>query len=55
MMNWGSWDAFWQMGGQGRFVWGAYGLTLALMLLEAWQVRRRWRRALAALCDGGGT
>jgi heme exporter protein D len=46
MMNWESLDAFWAMGGHGRFVWGAYGATLVLMLAEAWGVRRRLRRAM---------
>ena len=47
MMNWGSLDAFWQMGGHGRFVWGAYGATLAVLVLEAVLVRRRLARAMA--------
>ena len=50
-MNWDSLDAFWQMGGHGRFVWGAYGVTLVLMLGEAWLVRRRLRQAMAQAAD----
>jgi heme exporter protein D len=47
MMNWDSLDAFWHMGGYGRFVWGAYGVTLAAMAFEAFSVRRRLARAQA--------
>jgi heme exporter protein D len=49
MTPWGSLQAFVEMGGQGRFVWGAYGLSLALLALEAWSVHRRLRRARAAV------
>lgn len=34
------------LGGYGRYVWPAYGLTLALLLIEPWLVRRRLARAL---------
>jgi len=44
MTNWDSLGAFWHMGGYGRFVWGAYGVTLAAMALEAFTVRRRLAR-----------
>lgn len=33
-MNWGSWSEFWSMGGSAFFVWGSYGVTFALILLE---------------------
>lgn len=33
-MHWQSWDTFWSMGGNAWFVWGSYGVTAALMLLE---------------------
>ena len=55
-MQWESWSAFWQMGGAGPFVWGSYGLTLALVAVEFVLVLRRrkdtvlrllrWRRAV---------
>ena len=55
-MQWESWSAFWQMGGAGPFVWGSYGLTLALVAVELVLVLRRrkdtvlrllrWRRAV---------
>ncbi|WP_269630173.1 heme exporter protein CcmD [Pelomonas sp. BJYL3] len=42
---WRDWQDFLAMGGQGRFVWTSFGLTLAVLLLElALQraQRRRW-------------
>jgi len=47
-MNWQSFDNFLHMGGYGLYVWGSYGLTLAVMLVEALAVRRRQRQAFAA-------
>ena len=44
-MNWGSLSEFLSMKGSGRYVWGSYGLTAALMLAEPWLVRRHLRRA----------
>ena len=53
-MQWASFDAFLQMGGHGRFVWGSYGVTLVRMVAEIIIVRRRLRRAeqSAALAQG---
>jgi len=51
-MNWDSLDAFLRMGGYGRFVWGAYGVTLGLMMVEALFVRRRLRRAVHDVRSG---
>ena len=42
---WRDWQDFVSMGGQGRFVWASFGLTLVALLLElALQraQRRRW-------------
>jgi heme exporter protein D len=50
-MNWTSFDAFLQMGGYGRYVWGSYLTCLALMAAEAWLARRRHERARAAATD----
>ncbi|MFC3337034.1 heme exporter protein CcmD [Paracandidimonas soli] len=44
-MQWQSWSDFWHMGGNAWFVWGSYGLTLALLLLELLQLRRAGRSA----------
>ena len=45
-MNWQSMDEFFRMGGYGLYVWGSYGLTLAVMLAEVLVVRHRRRLAL---------
>ena len=47
-MNWGSLSEFLAMKGYGLYVWGSYGMTLALMLIEPWLARRHRRRALRA-------
>ena len=44
-MNWQSMDEFFRMGGYGLFVWGSYGVTLAVMLAEVLAVRHRRRLA----------
>jgi heme exporter protein D len=46
-MSWGSLDNFLAMGGYGLYVWGAYGVTLVLMITELVLLARR-RRALLA-------
>ena len=50
-MNWQSMDEFFRMGGYGLYVWGSYGLTLAVMAAEALVVRQRRRQAFAAACS----
>ncbi|HUN94490.1 MAG TPA: heme exporter protein CcmD [Burkholderiaceae bacterium] len=45
-MTWDSWAAFWAMGGRAGFVWGSYGVTLAVFALEAMALRGRRRRAV---------
>ena len=40
---------FISQGGYGPYVWGAYGLTLILMVAEVWQLRRQRRTILARL------
>ena len=40
-MSWGSWSEFWSMGGAAFFVWGAYGVTFALIALELVLVLQR--------------
>lgn len=44
-MQWGSFSNFLHMGGYAPFVWGAYGVTAALIALEIWAIRARKRRA----------
>ena len=48
-MNWGSWDNFLRMGGYGLFVWGSYGMAVAILAVELWQLKGRRRRAVAEL------
>ena len=36
-------------GGYGAYVWGAYGLTLILLVAEVWQLRRQRRTIFARL------
>ena len=52
MLFWKSWDEFFHMGGYGLYVWGAYGVTAALMAFEAFGVVQRRRRAFAAAREG---
>jgi len=48
-VNWGSWDNFLRMGGYGFFVWGSYGMTVAIVAIEIWQLKVRRRRAVTEL------
>lgn len=50
-MNWTSASEFFAMGGYGLYVWGAYGVTAAAMLLDPIAAVRRHRRALAVPID----
>ncbi len=42
-MNWGSWSAFFDMGGRGFYIWGAYLISFLCILGEllALSARRR--------------
>jgi heme exporter protein D len=42
-------SAFLAQGGYGGYVWGAYGLTLLLLVVEVWQLRRQRRTIFARL------
>lgn len=44
-MNWGSLSEFLSMKGYGLYVWGSYGVTALVMLVEPWLVRRHLQRA----------
>jgi heme exporter protein D len=39
-MQWASWSDFWHMGGYGLYVWGAYGVTVLILLIEVIQISR---------------
>ena len=40
---------FLAQGGYGAYVWGAYGLTLILLMAEVWQLRRQRRTIFTRL------
>jgi heme exporter protein D len=44
-MNWGSLSEFLSMKGYGLYVWGSFGVTALVMLIEPWLVRRHLQRA----------
>ncbi len=48
-MNWGSWDAFFAMGGYGLYVWGSYAVTGVAIAAEVLLVRRRRTNALQGI------
>lgn len=49
MMYWQSLADFLSMGGRGFFVWGSYGVTFLLVVLEIWLLRRSRRQSLRRL------
>ncbi len=48
-MMWNSWQAFLSMGGKGAFVWGSYGVTLVLVVLELVLLNRHRKQTIARL------
>jgi heme exporter protein D len=46
-MNWGSLDAFLEMGGYATYVWGSYIVSAVAIAAEAILLRRRHRTLLA--------
>ena len=46
---------FLAMGGYAPFVWTAYGITLVVMVLNAWAARRRHAQALNKVRQMGGS
>lgn len=46
-MQWGSLENFLAMGGYGFYVWGSYGVAVAVIAAEIWALRHRRRVALA--------
>lgn len=51
MMHWSSWQAFWEMGGYAFYVWGSFGATFLLILLEVWQAHASWTQEFENLRD----
>ncbi len=48
-MNWGSWDAFFAMGGYGLYVWGSYIVTGVAIAAEVLLALRRRTSALEGI------
>ena len=48
-MNWASWGDFFAMGGYALYVWGSYGVTIALLVTEVILLAIRKRAILAHL------
>lgn len=48
-VNWASATDFWAMGGYGFYVWGSYGITVAVIAIELWLLHTRRRNAISAL------
>ena len=51
IMIWNSWSDFWAMGGYGLYVWGSFGVTAALMVLEMGWVKKARSEALAQVAQ----
>ena len=49
-LNWSSASEFLAMGGYGLYVWGSFGVTALVMLLEVWSLSAR-RRAFRDQTD----
>ncbi|TXH89512.1 MAG: heme exporter protein CcmD [Rhodoferax sp.] len=50
-MQWNSWQDFWHMGGYALYVWGSFGLTVAVVAGEILLARNRRQRILQELRD----
>ena len=53
-MNWNSASEFFSMGGYALYVWGSYGVTLAIMIIEPWLAAGRQRRARDEIANAIG-
>jgi heme exporter protein D len=40
-MNWTSLQEFFHMGGYGLYVWGSYGVTVILLIVEVMSLKKR--------------
>jgi heme exporter protein D len=49
-LHWSSWSEFWAMGGYALYVWGSFGVTALVIIIELWSLRAR-RKALATEAD----
>lgn len=48
-MHWGSINEFWSMGGYGLYVWGSYFVTLAILAIEVFLLRKSRNQTLKLL------
>jgi heme exporter protein D len=48
--HWSSFAEFLDMGGYALYVWGSYGVTALVLVVELWSLRAR-RKALASETD----
>lgn len=48
-MQWNSVSEFFAMGGYALYVWGSFGVTAAVMLVESLQIRRQRQELLREL------
>ncbi|HEU0290725.1 MAG TPA: heme exporter protein CcmD [Burkholderiales bacterium] len=48
-MNWASWSDFFAMGGYAIYVWGSYGVTACLIVVEITLLRARGRTAAGGI------
>lgn len=48
-MEWESWQAFWDMGGYGAYVWGSFAVTALVIAGELLLLRHRQRTAQAVV------
>lgn len=48
-MQWNSVSEFFAMGGYALYVWGSFGVTAAVMLIESLQIRRQRQELLREL------
>jgi heme exporter protein D len=51
-MNWGSASEFFAMGGYALYVWGSFGVTAGLIVVEIVLLGGRRRAALERLSEG---
>ena len=48
-MHWASLNEFWSMGGYGLYVWGSYFVTLAILAIEVFLLRKGRNQTLKLL------
>jgi len=48
-MNWNNASEFWAMGGYGLYVWGSFGVTALVMVMEVIQAKQRHKHTRESL------